>query len=178
MLPRLWLLVGSDRPTDRPTDRQCHLLSCPGQLKKVTSFKIFILTFSLSPNGQAVNSFEFLVLFQSKVCLDNFYYGAVTRQTYNHRWMVQDGMGWRLITRQSSAAGIYEDINQRENGYDRVILSERSRAILIWWHLSKSCTRKGILLYDSPQIFFHNFFEPNLRFQKENEEEGGFYQAL
>ena len=37
MLPRLWLLVGSDRPTDRqtdrPTDRQCHLLSCPGQLK-------------------------------------------------------------------------------------------------------------------------------------------------
>ena len=29
MLPRLWLLVGSDRPTDR----QCHLLSCPGQLK-------------------------------------------------------------------------------------------------------------------------------------------------
>ena len=30
MLPRLWLLVGSDRPTDR----QCHLLSCPGQLKK------------------------------------------------------------------------------------------------------------------------------------------------
>ena len=64
-----------------------------------------------------------------------------------------DGMGWRLITRQSSAAGIYEVINQRENGYDRVILSERSRAILIWWHLSKSCTRKGILLYDSPQRF-------------------------
>ena len=29
MLPRLWLLVGSDRQTDR----QCHLLSCPGQLK-------------------------------------------------------------------------------------------------------------------------------------------------
>ena len=27
------MLVGSDRPTDRPTDRQCHLLSCPGQLK-------------------------------------------------------------------------------------------------------------------------------------------------
>ena len=27
---RLWLLVGSDRPTDR----QCHLLSCPGQLKR------------------------------------------------------------------------------------------------------------------------------------------------
>ena len=45
--------------------------------------------------------------------------------------MVEDGMGWRLITRQSSAAGIYEVINQRENGYDRVILSERSRAILI-----------------------------------------------
>ena len=34
MLPRLWLLVGSDRPTDRPTDRHCHLLSCPGQLKR------------------------------------------------------------------------------------------------------------------------------------------------
>ena len=34
-LPRLWLLVGSDRPTDRPTDRQCHLLSCPGQLKNI-----------------------------------------------------------------------------------------------------------------------------------------------
>ena len=31
MLPRLWLLVGSDRPTDR----QCQLLSCPGQLKKI-----------------------------------------------------------------------------------------------------------------------------------------------
>ena len=29
MFPRLWLLVGSDRPTDR----QCQLLSCPGQLK-------------------------------------------------------------------------------------------------------------------------------------------------
>ena len=29
MLPRLWLLVGSDQGTDR----QCHLLSCPGQLK-------------------------------------------------------------------------------------------------------------------------------------------------
>ena len=28
MLPRLWLLIGSDRPTDR----QCQLLSCPGQL--------------------------------------------------------------------------------------------------------------------------------------------------
>ena len=28
MLRRLWLLVGSDRPRDR----QCHLLSCPGQL--------------------------------------------------------------------------------------------------------------------------------------------------
>ena len=27
----LWLLVGSDRPTDR----QCHLLSCPGQLKTI-----------------------------------------------------------------------------------------------------------------------------------------------
>ena len=30
MLPRLWLLAGSDRQTDR----QCHLLSCPGQLKR------------------------------------------------------------------------------------------------------------------------------------------------
>ena len=30
MLRRLWLLVGSDRPTDR----QCQLLSCPGQLKR------------------------------------------------------------------------------------------------------------------------------------------------
>ena len=30
MLPRLWLLVGSDRPTDR----RCQLLSCPGQLKR------------------------------------------------------------------------------------------------------------------------------------------------
>ena len=29
MLPRLWLLVGSDRPTNQ----YCHLLSCPGQLK-------------------------------------------------------------------------------------------------------------------------------------------------
>ena len=29
MLPRLWLLVGSDQGTDRQTDRQCHLLSCP-----------------------------------------------------------------------------------------------------------------------------------------------------
>ena len=33
MLPRLWLLVGSDQGTDRPRDRQCQLLSCPGQLK-------------------------------------------------------------------------------------------------------------------------------------------------
>ena len=33
MLPRLWLLVGSDRPTDR----QCHLLSCPGQLKNMNN---------------------------------------------------------------------------------------------------------------------------------------------
>ena len=38
MLCRLWLLVGSDRQTDRPTDRQCHLLSCPGQLKKAQSW--------------------------------------------------------------------------------------------------------------------------------------------
>ena len=38
MLPRLWLLVGSDRPRDRPRDRQCQLLSCPGQLK------IYLLT--------------------------------------------------------------------------------------------------------------------------------------
>ena len=30
MLRRLWLLVG----IDRPRDRQCQLLSCPGQLKK------------------------------------------------------------------------------------------------------------------------------------------------
>ena len=42
MLPRLWLLVGSDRQTDRQTDRQCHLLSCPGQLKKrLTRQKVF-----------------------------------------------------------------------------------------------------------------------------------------
>ena len=34
MLPSLWLLVGSDRPTDQGTDRQCQLLSCPGQLKR------------------------------------------------------------------------------------------------------------------------------------------------
>ena len=39
MLPSLWLLVGSDRPTDQGTDRQCQLLSCPGQLK-ITREKI------------------------------------------------------------------------------------------------------------------------------------------
>ena len=42
MLPRLWLLVGSDRPTDRPTDQQCHLLSCPGQLKSDVKKTIFL----------------------------------------------------------------------------------------------------------------------------------------
>ena len=42
-----------------------------------------------------------------------------------------EGMVLCLITIQSSAGGIYEDINQRRNGYDRVILLERSRAILI-----------------------------------------------
>ena len=40
MLPRLWLLVGSDRPRDQGTDRQCQLLSCPGQLKNVTSLRL------------------------------------------------------------------------------------------------------------------------------------------
>ena len=54
-----------------------------------------------------------------------------------------EGMVWCLITIQSSAGGIYEDINQRRNGYDRVILLERSRAILIWWDLSKSCGSYG-----------------------------------
>ena len=43
MLPRLWLLVGSDWPTDRPTDRQCQLLSCPGQLK-IISYKLMFWT--------------------------------------------------------------------------------------------------------------------------------------
>ena len=37
MLPRLWLLVGSDQGTKGPRDRQCHLLSCPGQLKRIGS---------------------------------------------------------------------------------------------------------------------------------------------
>ena len=32
----LALIVSWLRPTDRPTDRQCHLLSCPGQLKRNT----------------------------------------------------------------------------------------------------------------------------------------------
>ena len=48
MLPRLWLLVGSDRPTDRPTDRQCHLLSCPGQLKNDNPFRYLQTLHSIS----------------------------------------------------------------------------------------------------------------------------------
>ena len=46
MLPRLWLLVGSDRQTDR----QCHLLSCPGQLK--TNLYDFALGQILGTLGQ------------------------------------------------------------------------------------------------------------------------------
>ena len=42
MLPQLWLLVGSKGPRDRPTDRQCQLLSCPGQLKSHKGWKIII----------------------------------------------------------------------------------------------------------------------------------------
>ena len=34
---RLWLLVGSDRQTDR----QCQLLSCPGQLKRLMALALY-----------------------------------------------------------------------------------------------------------------------------------------
>ena len=36
----LALIVSWLRPTDRPTDRQCQLLSCPGQLKNSLMFKL------------------------------------------------------------------------------------------------------------------------------------------
>ena len=40
---RLWLLVGSDRQTDR----QCQLLSCPGQLKRLNSLKFMYFCWNI-----------------------------------------------------------------------------------------------------------------------------------
>ena len=79
MLPRLWLLVGSDRPTDR----QCHLLSCPGQLKsefcQIEHLQILLVIgekyfwfFATNP----VEPFKFRAvgLLQVKIMLINHYY--------------------------------------------------------------------------------------------------------
>ena len=91
MLPRLWLLVGSDRPTDRPTDRQCHLLSCPGQLKMrwfwmwTRTWTVFAYDISLNQPSTKINvSFlwHFLILPLSTVDLKRWIGHLFQRSTF------------------------------------------------------------------------------------------------
>ena len=48
---RLWLLVGSDRQTDR----QCQLLSCPGQLKRLMALALYSPPLRLDWNFYVAN---------------------------------------------------------------------------------------------------------------------------
>ena len=140
---RLWLLVGSDRQTDR----QCQLLSCPGQLKRLMALALYSpplrldwnvyvanflpLNYSLIFWTIAWNSARALAAFASAI---NSWHGLL--QGLQRLWIYESA----LLVAFLFAAWAWLQCMQRWTGVvhisAHVAIPRASQEVILWKHAS------------------------------------------